>query len=125
MVYLYPIKLLLLSFDYMLLLLTPKHELIKVRRLKSSRFLHDLSYLFILSMGGLQSDDYFPNATGHGLHSEAAIGYDVATSVSLELAIGLNRYGLDFNPEPGDPLVAGGGTDQFFTAAITLAYHAD
>ena len=75
----------------------------------------------LLGMGGLTDAAWFPRATGAGLDAGAGVALHVAPWLVLHARLDLRRYFFAMNPEPGDPWIAGGATDQYFGGALGLS----
>ena len=52
----------------------------------------------------------------------AGIGVELGSSVEIRILGTLQRYGFSFNPEPGDPKIAGGATDTYLSGGMYLAF---
>ncbi len=74
-----------------------------------------LGYRMLLDTGELQSSAWFPNASGGGVDAGLLAGYEVVTGVSLVAGFDFRRYFLTFDPEPGDPFIAGGAVDEYLS----------
>jgi len=75
----------------------------------------------LLGLGGMRDDSWFPRATGAGIDGSAGIAFHVTPWLDVQARLDLRRYFFAMNPEPGDPWIAGGATDQYFGGAIGLA----
>jgi hypothetical protein len=80
------------------------------------------SYLAVVGFGEVGGDDFFPRASGGGV--EAGVGAAVAIVGGLEARLDLDwrRYFLSMNPVVGDRLVAGGASDDYYAATLSVAY---
>jgi hypothetical protein len=47
---------------------------------------------------------------------------ELGSSFEIRILGTLQRYGFSFNPEPGDPKVAGGATDTYLSGGMLLAW---
>src|SRR5262249_25681098 len=76
----------------------------------------------VLKKGDIQSDAWFPGATAVGVDALLGVGYEIIDGLDLQIAFNARRYGLAFNPIPGDKNVAGGALDQYFSGTLGVAY---
>lgn len=72
----------------------------------------EVGYRYVLSTGELESDDYFPRLSAGGVDAALWLRVRVMGPVHVAVSANLERYFLSLNPEPGDPLIAGGALDQ-------------
>jgi hypothetical protein len=79
-------------------------------------------YRYLLSVGEIGSAAWFPHQSSMGF--DAMVGFGVALGRSFEVRITgqLQRYGFSFNPQPGDPKVAGGATDTYLSGGVSVAW---
>ncbi len=82
-------------------------------------------YRHLLSMGDLNASSWFPRATGAGLSGGIGFGYRITRAFEARIAFDAQRYFFAFNPKPGDPRVAGGAVDQYFSGSVALVFHLD
>jgi hypothetical protein len=75
----------------------------------------------LFGMGGMTEALWFPRAEGAGIDGSAGIAFHVTPWLNIEARVDLRRYFFAMNPEPGDPVIAGGATDQYLGGAIGLA----
>lgn len=75
----------------------------------------------LLGMGGMTEAMWFPRASGAGIDGSAGLAFHVTPWLNIEARVDLRRYFFAMNPEPGDPWIAGGATDQYLGGAIGLA----
>ncbi|MBA3465374.1 MAG: hypothetical protein H0T46_35915 [Deltaproteobacteria bacterium] len=75
----------------------------------------------LLGLGGMTDASWFPRATGAGIDGSAGIAFHVTPWLDVQARVDLRRYFFAMNPEPGDPWIAGGATDQYFGGALGLA----
>ncbi len=87
----------------------------------------EAAYLAGLSHGEIAGQSWFPHAAGGGLEAELGVGYGMARSLELQVAVAMQRYFFSFNPSPTDPSVvggqhrvAGGALDQFLSLRLSL-----
>ncbi len=78
-------------------------------------------YRQLLGMGGMTEEMWFPRASGAGIDGSVGIAYHVTPWLAVQARVDLRRYYFAMNPEPGDPWIAGGATDQYLGGAIGLA----
>ncbi|RKH54853.1 hypothetical protein D7V93_24495, partial [Corallococcus llansteffanensis] len=81
-----------------------------------------LGYLHPLSAGELSSDTWFPNASMGAVTGSATLAYRLNSFADVRLKADLRRYFFKFNPEPGDPYVAGGAVDQYPGITLQLGF---
>lgn len=81
------------------------------------------AWLVIQDSGELASENYFPRQSVGAAEGELALGLLLAPAWELRLGADYRRYFFDLEPEPGDPLVAGGALDEYLTGTVTLAFH--
>ncbi len=94
------------------------------------RFLDDyaaevaLGYRHVLSTGEIESEGYFPRLAARGIDIEAQLAYALPFVIGFDVraGAGLEQYGFDLNPEPGDASVAGGATDRYPRLFLRLGY---
>lgn len=86
-------------------------------------------YRALLGYGGIASDAWFPNTSGHALSFGGEVGWKLSPVFELLVGLDVLQYGLDFNPSVNAPpeRVAGGATDRFmsFWAAIGVTWPGD
>jgi hypothetical protein len=75
----------------------------------------------LLGLGGMTDASWFPRATGAGIDGSAGIAFHVTPWLDVQARLDLRRYFFAMHPEPGDPWIAGGATDQYFGGALGLA----
>ena len=75
----------------------------------------------LLGMGGMTESTWFPRATGAGVDGSAGVALHVTPWLEVQARVDVRRYFFAMNPEPGDPWIAGGATDQYVGGAIGLA----
>jgi hypothetical protein len=85
-------------------------------------FVGGAAYRHLFSVGEIGSATWFPRQTSMGLDARAGIGVELGSSVEIRILGTLQRYGFSFNPEPGDPKVAGGATDTYLSGGMYLAF---
>ncbi|MCY1036686.1 hypothetical protein OV207_34940 [Corallococcus sp. BB11-1] len=81
-----------------------------------------LGYLHPLSAGELNSDTWFPNATMGAVTGSATVAYRLNSVLDVRLKADLRRYFFKFNPEVGDPYIAGGAVDQYPGLTLQLGF---
>jgi hypothetical protein len=75
----------------------------------------------LLGMGGMTESMWFPRATGAGIDGSAGVALHVTPWLDVQARVDVRRYFFAMNPEPGDPWIAGGATDQYVGGALGLA----
>ncbi|WP_223631710.1 hypothetical protein [Corallococcus sp. EGB] len=81
-----------------------------------------LGYQHPLDSGELSSDGWFPNMSAGAVTGSAMLAYRLNRIVDVRLKADLRRYFFKFNPEPGDPYVAGGAVDQYPGVSLQLGF---
>ncbi len=79
-------------------------------------------YRYILSAGEIETAMYFPKLDAAAVDSRLALRIGIASGIQVELAGTLERFFFSMNPNPGDPMVAGGATDQYLGGQLSLRY---
>ncbi len=79
-------------------------------------------YRFLLGMGELKSDAWFPNATGGGIDAGIMGGYELVSGLSVVAGFDFRRYFLTLSPDPGAQRVAGGALDEYLSGWGGLMY---
>jgi hypothetical protein len=85
-------------------------------------FVGGAAYRHLFSVGEIGSASWFPRQTSMGLDARAGIGVELGSTVEIRILGTLQRYGFSFNPEPGDPKIAGGATDTYLSGGMYLAF---
>jgi hypothetical protein len=80
------------------------------------------AYRHLFAVGEIGSTAWFPHQSGMGLDANLGLGVALGSTVEIRLMGALQRYGFSFNPEPGDPRVAGGATDTYLSGGLLLAF---
>ncbi len=81
------------------------------------------AYRYLLSAGGIQSTQWFPEANGHGMDALVMFAYGLPKGFEVRLGLDYRRYWFDLNPVPPDPpYVAGGALDQYWGLSIGAAW---
>jgi len=82
-----------------------------------------LGYRQVLSLGEVTSEAYFPRASARGFDIEGQVSYALPWySLDVRAGAGLEQYGFNLNPEPGDTRVAGGATDRYPRLFLRVGY---
>ena len=76
----------------------------------------------LFDLGGIGSDLWFPRAKAGGIDAGILLGWETPAGVELRLGWDVRRYFYRFDPEVGDPFIAGGAVDQYFGYTLGLAY---
>jgi hypothetical protein len=79
-------------------------------------------YRHLFAVGEIGSAAWFPRQSGMGVDAHVGIGVELGRSFEIRILGTLQRYGFSFNPEPGDPRVAGGATDTYLSGGLLLAF---
>jgi len=80
-----------------------------------------VDYLNVLSAGALTSTT-FPHAKANGLDVSLGAGFGLGRTFEIQAAAALRRYGFDMRSQPGDPVIAGGASDQYVSMVLGIAY---
>jgi hypothetical protein len=82
------------------------------------------NYLHLLSFGELQSDAYFPYATGRGGEGYAGLAIGLPWMKGLEArgTLDLRRYVFSMHSQDQDVRIAGGATDQYVGVNLLIGY---
>jgi len=80
------------------------------------------AYRKLFAVGEIGSAAWFPRQSGMGVDAHVGIGVELGRSFEIRILGTLQRYGFSFNPEPGDPKVAGGATDTYLSGGMLLAW---
>jgi hypothetical protein len=80
------------------------------------------SYRHLFAVGEIGSAAWFPRQSGMGVDANVGVGVALGSSFEIRILGTLQRYGFSFNPEPGDPKVAGGATDTYLSGGMLLAW---
>jgi len=80
------------------------------------------AYRHLFAVGEIGAAAWFPRQTSMGLDANVGIGVELGSSFEIRILGALQRYGFTFNPEPGDPHVAGGATDTYLSGSMWLAW---
>jgi hypothetical protein len=92
---------------------------------EKERFIVALNAAFrgVLSVGGIGTDLWFPEAKANGMDAMLMLGYALPKGFEIRIGGDYRRYWFDLNPVPGTaPYVAGGALDQYWDASIGLAW---
>ncbi|RKH63449.1 hypothetical protein [Corallococcus aberystwythensis] len=81
-----------------------------------------LGYQHPLDSGELSSDTWFPRMSAGAVTGSASLAYRLNRVLDVRLKADLRRYFFKFNPEPGDPYVAGGAVDQYPGLSLQLGF---
>lgn len=79
-----------------------------------------LGYLAVTGTGELGSAAFFPRISGGGFDLGLFGSYAMTNRLDLRLGFDFRRYFFSMNPEVGDPLIAGGATDQYVSVTLGL-----
>jgi hypothetical protein len=78
----------------------------------------DVAWLHMLSVGELGS--WFPRTTAGGVEFALYATYALSSHFFARLTGAYQRHFFDFNSKPGDERSAGGATDQYLTASVSV-----
>ncbi|RKG78871.1 hypothetical protein D7W79_11820 [Corallococcus exercitus] len=81
-----------------------------------------LGYQHPLDSGELSSDEWFPRMSAGAVTGSATLAYRLNRILDVRLKADLRRYFFKFNPEPGDPYVAGGAVDQYPGLSLQVGF---
>jgi hypothetical protein len=81
-----------------------------------------VSYRYLFSVGEIGTAAWFPHQSSKGVDAQLGFGVELGSSFEIRIMGGLQRYGFTFNPEPGDPHIAGGATDTYIGGGVWLAW---
>ena len=83
-----------------------------------------LGYRHVLSAGEISTEPYFPRLGARGFDLEGLVSYELpfVSGLDVRAGAGLEQYGFDLKPEPGDERVAGGATDQYPRVFLRVGY---
>jgi hypothetical protein len=85
-------------------------------------FAFRLGYLRPLDAGELSSAAWFPRMSMGAVTGSAMVAYRLNRFADVRLKADLRRYFFKFNPEPGDPYIAGGAVDEFPGLSLQLGF---
>ena len=80
------------------------------------------AYRYVFSVGEIGTAAWFPHQSSMGVDASVGLGVELGRSFEVRLVGELQRYGFTFNPQPGDPHVAGGATDTYLNAGLWVAW---
>jgi hypothetical protein len=86
----------------------------------------EAAYLHGLAHGEISERQWFPHMSGSGIEAEVSIGWSLSRVLGVELALGMERYFMSFDPRPDDPgvrtlgRVAGGALDQYLSTRLGM-----
>lgn len=72
-----------------------------------------LGYRHVLDVGEIGDAEHFPRLGVRGVDVEGSIAVPLRRGFDLRAGAALEQYGYDLDPQPGDPMVAGGATDRY------------
>lgn len=81
-----------------------------------------IGYRVLTDLGGIESNLWFPRASGGGMDAGVEVGWAFDEGLELRLGWDVRRYFMSFNPQVTDPNIAGGAVDQYFGYTLGLAY---
>src|SRR5262249_5249117 len=80
------------------------------------------SYRYLLSVGEIGTAPWFPHQSSMGVDAMLGFGIELGSAFEIRLEGQLQRYGFSFNPQPGDPKIAGGATDTYLSGIGLFAF---
>jgi outer membrane biosynthesis protein TonB len=81
------------------------------------------AYRPVLSAGEIESEGWFSRASAGAVDLGLAVAWELLPSLDLIAGAQMRRYFYSMNPEPGDPRVAGGAVDQYFSGTLAIGWH--
>jgi hypothetical protein len=81
-----------------------------------------LGYRHVLDAGEIEDAAYFPRLGVRGFDLEGAVAVPLVRGFDLRAGASLEQYGFDLDPQPGDPLVAGGATDRYARLFLRIGW---
>ena len=78
------------------------------------------SYLYVLSAGPLGG--YFGRESVGGIEGRLGLSRDLGHGFEISFEVAYTRFFYAFNPQPGDPYVAGGALDQMALGSLGVTY---
>lgn len=81
------------------------------------------AYRPVLSAGEIMEPAWFTRGSAAAVDASVQIAWEFMPSLDLRIGGEMRRYFYSLNPEPGDPRVAGGATDQYFSGTIGIGWH--
>ncbi len=79
-------------------------------------------YQYLFSVGEIGTTAWFPHQSSMGLSAHLGFGVMLGSAFEIRVEGGLQRYGFTFNPQPGDPHIAGGATDTYLGGGVLLGW---
>lgn len=77
----------------------------------------------LYSLGGIESETWFPFATGQGFDASATLDYELPKGFVIRAGFEYQRYWMTLNPDPDSARwIAGGAVDQYFFYDLRLAW---
>jgi hypothetical protein len=81
-----------------------------------------LGYRHVLAAGEIQDASFFPRLGVRGVDLEGSVTVPVWRNLDLRAGASLEQYGYDLDPQPGDPLIAGGATDRYARLFLRIGW---
>lgn len=81
------------------------------------------AYRPVLGSGEISEDAWFKNSSAGAADAGVRVAYAVVPSFDVIIGGNMRRYFYTLNPEPGDPRIAGGALDQYFSGMIAIGWH--
>ncbi|MEM7135358.1 MAG: hypothetical protein AAF500_02205 [Myxococcota bacterium] len=83
----------------------------------------NVAFRGVFSAGGIESEQWFPDAKANGMDALLMLGYALPKGFEVRVGVDYRRYWFDLNPIPPDPpFVAGGALDQYWGLSIGAAW---
>ncbi|MFW5925897.1 MAG: hypothetical protein ACOCV4_07000 [Myxococcota bacterium] len=82
----------------------------------------ELAYLFLIDMGEIATESWFPRADGGGVNGRVVAAFPIDWGLEVRVAAELNRFFFDLDPRPGDPWIAGGAVDQAWALGLEVGW---
>ncbi len=79
------------------------------------------TWQYVLSGGEITSSEFFPRSTVMGVDFSLGGALAIARGLEVRLSADWRRYFFTMNPQPGDPLIAGGAVDDNYGLTASIA----
>ena len=80
-------------------------------------------YRFVFGAGAITDAEWFPRASIGAADAQVGVSYELAYGFYADVGFAMRRYFYSFNPEPGDPWIAGGAADQYFIGNVSMGWY--
>ncbi|MEQ8983100.1 MAG: hypothetical protein RL846_34475, partial [Deltaproteobacteria bacterium] len=81
------------------------------------------AYRLVLGAGEIRDDEWFPRASVGSADAQLGVSYDLGYGFYADAGFAMRRFFYSFNPEPGDPWIAGGAADQYFAGNVSIGWY--